>query len=133
MGQSEGAPTSVQTLGCRRRFHPSLLALLNSLLPAQMEPEVGFEPTTFRLRVEEPSSSGYLPDPSWLLTSAGSSVACVAGLPCYGWGNDQENDPADGPRRWDAHWKAPQGELQQLTGGRRPYLIRLTAPRSLGP
>src|SRR5215204_7574961 len=74
MGQSEGAPTSVQTLGCHRRFHPSLLALLNSLLPAQMEPEVGFEPTTFRLRVGCFASAWSAPDGSSLLTLDASSV-----------------------------------------------------------
>jgi hypothetical protein len=49
-----------------------------------VEPEVGFEPTTFRLRVEEHSSSRCCPDPSWLLTSAGLSVEFVPDLPCYG-------------------------------------------------
>ena len=53
-----------------------------------------------RLRVEEPSSSRCRPDPFWLLTSAGSSSQCVPDLPCYGRGNDQENDRAD-PR--EAH------------------------------
>ena len=60
-----------------------------------VEPEVGFEPTTFRLRVEEPSSSRYQPGRFWLLTSAGSSSQCVPDLPSYGRGNDQENDRAD--------------------------------------
>jgi hypothetical protein len=55
----------------------------------------GIRTSTFRLRVEEPSSSRYQPDPFWLLTSAGSSVECVPDLSCYGWGNDQGNDQAD--------------------------------------
>jgi hypothetical protein len=79
-------------------------------LTCGLEPEVGFEPTTFRLRVEEPSSSRYRPDPSWLLTSAGSSVECAPDLPSYGRGNDRENDqdasagspacPCRRPDRW---------------------------------
>jgi hypothetical protein len=60
-----------------------------------VEPEVGFEPTTFRLRVEEPSSSRCHPGPFWLLTSAGSSSQCVPDLPSYGRRNDQENDQTD--------------------------------------
>jgi hypothetical protein len=63
-----------------------------------VEPEVGFDPTTFRLRVEEPSSSRCHPGPFWLLTSAGSSSQCVPDLPRYGWGNDQENDQTDPSR-----------------------------------
>jgi hypothetical protein len=49
---------------------------IRMLSPAVLEPEVGFEPTTFRLRV-------------------GSSSQCVSDLSCYGRGNDQENDQAD--------------------------------------
>ena len=52
----------------------------------------GFEPSTFRLRVEAHLSSRCRPDPFWLLTSAGSSAEFVPDLPCYGRGNDQEND-----------------------------------------
>jgi hypothetical protein len=37
--------------GCHRLIHPNMLVLLGSRSPGQMEPEVGFEPTTFRLRV----------------------------------------------------------------------------------
>jgi hypothetical protein len=48
--------------------------------------------TTVRLRVEGPSSSRCRPDPSWLLTSAGSSSQRVPDLPCYGRGNDHGND-----------------------------------------
>jgi hypothetical protein len=51
-----------------------------------MEPEVGFEPTTFRLPVETHPSNRYQPDRSWLLTSAGSSSQYVPDLPCYGRG-----------------------------------------------
>ena len=36
--------------GCHRLIHPNVLVLLDALSPAEMEPEVGFEPTTFRLR-----------------------------------------------------------------------------------
>src|SRR4029453_15727867 len=79
--------------GCHRLIHPSVLVLLDSLSLAQMEPEVGFEPTTFRLRVEEPSSSVCRPDPFWLLTSAGSSVECVPDLPSHGRGGAQRKTP----------------------------------------
>jgi hypothetical protein len=34
-----------------------------------MEPEVGFEPTTFRLRVGPKPSNWTRPEPSWLLRS----------------------------------------------------------------
>ena len=64
------------------------------ILTCGLEPEVGFEPTTFRLRVETPSSSLYQPGPFWLLTSAGSSIQCVPDLASYGRANDQENDQA---------------------------------------
>jgi hypothetical protein len=57
-----------------------------------VEPEVGFEPATFRLRVEEPSSSRYQPGRFWLLRSAGSFSQCVPDLPSYGRENDREND-----------------------------------------
>jgi hypothetical protein len=57
-----------------------------ALLPAVLEPEVGFEPTTFRLRVETHVSSRSQPGRFWLLTSAGSSVQCVPDLACYGVG-----------------------------------------------
>jgi hypothetical protein len=80
------------SLGCHSVIHLNILALLDSPSPAEMEPEVGFEPTTFRLRVEEPSSSRYCPGRFWLLTSAGSSAECAPDLPCYGWRNDQGND-----------------------------------------
>ena len=80
--------------GCHRLIHPNVLVLLDALSPAEMEPEVGFEPTTFRLRVEKHPSSRCQPGLFWLLTSAGSSVECVPDLPCYGRGNDQENDQA---------------------------------------
>ena len=49
-------------------------------------PTVTLEPSTFRLRVEEPSSSRYQQGPFWLLTSAGSSSQCVPDLPSYGRG-----------------------------------------------
>ena len=57
-----------------------------------VEPEVGFEPTTFRLRVETHPSSRCQPRPFWLLASAGWSIQCVPDLPRYGRRNDQEND-----------------------------------------
>jgi hypothetical protein len=53
-----------------------------------------FEPSTFRLRVEKPSSSRCRPGPFWLLVSAGSSIWCVPDLWRYGRGNDRENDHA---------------------------------------
>src|SRR5215218_2420876 len=43
--------------GCHRLIQPNLLVLLGSLSPAEMEPEEGFEPSTFRLRGDsEPES-----------------------------------------------------------------------------
>ena len=57
-----------------------------------VEPEVGFEPTTFRLRVETHPSSRCQPGRFWLLRSAGSSVECDPDRRRYGRGNDQEND-----------------------------------------
>jgi hypothetical protein len=49
------------------------------------------------------------PDVFWLLPSAGSSAGCVPGLPCYGRGNDQENDQTD-------PWKPPNhGDLSIVT------------------
>jgi hypothetical protein len=69
-------------------------------LTCGFEPEVGFEPTTFRLRVGKHSSSRCRPDPFWLLTSERSSAECVPDLPCYGRRNDQENNrPLVGHRR----------------------------------
>src|SRR5215218_7121446 len=59
---------------------------------ALLEPEEGFEPSTFRLRVETHSSSRCQPGLSWLLRSAGSSIQCAPDLPRYGRGNDQGND-----------------------------------------
>jgi hypothetical protein len=79
-------------------------------LTCAFEPEVGFEPTTFRSRVEEPSSSVCRPDPFWLLTSGGSSVEFVPDLPCYGRGNDQENDQ-------DASVASPLVLARDLTAG----------------
>jgi hypothetical protein len=59
------------------------------------------EPTTFRLRVETHPSSRYQLDPFWLLRSAGSSSQCGPDLPCYGRGNDQQNDQANNGRTLD--------------------------------
>jgi hypothetical protein len=53
-----------------------------------LESEVGFEPTTFRLRVEALPSSRCQPGRFSLLTSAGSSIQCVPDLWRYGRGND---------------------------------------------
>jgi hypothetical protein len=78
-----------------RQDVPSCEAPIGPLSWCDVEPEVGFEPTTFRLRVGEPSSSRCFRVLFWLLTSAGSSVECVSDLSCYGRGNDQENDQAD--------------------------------------
>jgi hypothetical protein len=41
-----------------------------------VEPEVGFEPTTFRLRVGPYPSAWTRPGPSWLLRCAGDSIQC---------------------------------------------------------
>jgi hypothetical protein len=60
-----------------------------------VEPEVGFEPTTFRLRVEEPSSTRCYRGLFLLVTSARSSAECAPDLPSYGRWNDQGNDQAD--------------------------------------
>jgi hypothetical protein len=53
--------------GCHRLIHPNSLALLDAPSPAEMEPEVGFEPTTFRLRVGPKPSNWTRPEPSGLL------------------------------------------------------------------
>jgi hypothetical protein len=60
-------------------------------------PTATLEPSTFRLRVEDPSSSTYRPGLFWLLTSVRLSIECVPDLSCYGRGNDQGNDQ-DGNR-----------------------------------
>jgi hypothetical protein len=53
--QGEASPKACQRefrySGCRRLVHVNMLALLDDPSPGQTEPEVGFEPTTFRLRV----------------------------------------------------------------------------------
>jgi hypothetical protein len=41
--------------GCHGLIHPNALVLLDSLLPAEIEPEEGFEPSTFRLRGDRKS------------------------------------------------------------------------------
>jgi hypothetical protein len=71
-------------LQARRRLRP--------LTCGFFEPEVGFEPTTFRLRVEEHSSSGCQRVPSWLLRSVGSSSQYGPDLRSNGWWNDHGND-----------------------------------------
>jgi hypothetical protein len=43
-------------------------------LTCAFEPEVGFEPTTFRLRVGPNPSNWTRPDPSWLLRSGADSI-----------------------------------------------------------
>jgi hypothetical protein len=88
-----------------------------------MEPEVGFEPTTFRLRVEEPSSSMCRPDPFWLLTSAGSSVECVPDLPSYGRGNDQGNDQSD-PWRPTEPWRPSDLDREVVAPTGKPTFRR---------
>ena len=61
-------------------------------LTCTMEPEVGFEPTTFRLRVEEQPSTRYYRGRFKLLTSAGSSIEGIPDLWRYGGRNDREDD-----------------------------------------
>src|SRR4029453_15880194 len=70
--------------GCHRLIHPSVLVLLDSLSPTQMEPKVGFEPTTSHYESDRnlptgpaqsrPGCSGAEPIPSrpllWGLVSA---------------------------------------------------------------
>ena len=53
--------------GCHPLIHPELLVLLDGVLPAETEPEEGFEPSTFRLRVEAHPSSRCQPGRFWLL------------------------------------------------------------------
>jgi hypothetical protein len=53
---------------------------------------VGFEPTTFRLRVAAWPSRRCHRVPSSQLRSAGPSVQCAPDQRCCGWGNDQGND-----------------------------------------
>ena len=60
-----------------------------------MEPEEGFEPSTFRLRVETQSSSRCDPGLFLLLMSAGSSVECGPDLRRYsGWNAEGMTSPA---------------------------------------
>src|SRR5215211_9112328 len=70
------------TAGCRRPASSARVALR----PAVLEPEEGFEPSTFRLPVEPHESSRYQPGRFSLLMSAGSSVECAPDLWCYGSG-----------------------------------------------
>lgn len=53
--------------GCHRLIQPNVLVLLNSPSVGQMEPEEGFEPSTFRLRVGPKSFNWTRPGPSRLL------------------------------------------------------------------
>jgi hypothetical protein len=87
---------------------------------ALWEPEEGFEPSTFRLRVETHPSSRYQPDLSWLLPSSGSSSQCVPDLPCYGRRNDRENDQVhigvgvEGAVLGPQHLPLPVGSLRDM-------------------
>jgi hypothetical protein len=58
--------------GCHRLIQLNLLVLLDGPSRAEMEPEVGFEPTT--LRVGPYPSAWTRPDPSWLLRSGTDSI-----------------------------------------------------------
>jgi len=60
--------------GCHRLINPNAPVLLDSLLPAAMEPEEGFEPSTFRLREGCSASTQKAPDGSSLLTLDDPSV-----------------------------------------------------------
>jgi hypothetical protein len=53
---------------CHRLIRLNVLVLLDSLLLGQIEPEEGFEPSTFRLRVGCSASIWMAPDGSSLLT-----------------------------------------------------------------
>jgi hypothetical protein len=66
--------------------------LIRCLACGDVEPEVGFEPTTFRLRVVKHSSSLCLRVPSSQLTSLGASIQCGPDQGRYGRRNDQGND-----------------------------------------
>jgi hypothetical protein len=54
-----------------------MFVLLDAPLPAEIEPEVGFEPTTFQLRLGLSASIWMAPDGSGLLTLDASSVRTV--------------------------------------------------------
>src|SRR5215216_4322890 len=86
-----------------------------------MEPEVGFEPATFRLRVATHSSSRCQPGRSWLLRSAGSSIQCAPDLPRYGKGNDHWNDQPANDRTTR---REPEGSHDRKVGVPRESTAR---------
>jgi hypothetical protein len=71
-----------------------------------VEPEEGFEPSTFRLRVE--THAGRFS----LLMSAGPSILCAPDLSPYGRRNDRQNDQADSRK---AH--RPMATFRSRSGG----------------
>jgi hypothetical protein len=76
--------------GCHRLIRPNALALLDSLLPAQMEPEEGFEPSTFRLRV------GCATTTPLGLGGMAERVGAEGGVYRSGWGWAREGRPGVG-------------------------------------
>jgi hypothetical protein len=78
----------IQPKGMTARSRYAVSNARDTFRPAVLESEEGFEPTTSRLRLEEPSSSRCCPAMFSLLRSAGSSVECIPGLWRYGRGND---------------------------------------------
>ena len=79
-----------------------------------VEPEVGFEPTTFRLRVAAHPSSGYWPVLFSLLTLVDPSMQCGSDLGRYGRWNDRGND------------QPAQGEIEQSASTFRSQLKGVT-------
>jgi hypothetical protein len=105
-------------------------------LTCGLEPEEGFEPSTFRLRVETHPSSRFYPERFWLLVSAGSSVEYVPDAPCYGRGNDQaaqgvarSGAAARGGDEMGRSRDGRQGPTRQSRSARRPRRSATRAAR----
>jgi hypothetical protein len=79
--------------GCHRLIHLNVLALFDSLLPAEIESAEGFEPSTFRLRDGCSASIWSAPDRSGLLRLDASSIQRSRRVPSDR-GNDQPDDQA---------------------------------------
>src|SRR4029453_13360055 len=121
------------------------------LLPAVLEPEVGLEPTTFRLRVGCSASIWMAPDGSGLLTLDGSSVqTALDGSRRIVWmiigmikahptknrmpshagperqGSEGPRAAARAPRRPGRAWAGQEEPAMALAGG--DYEIRIKGP-----
>ena len=66
----------IQPKGMTDSCHCPVTIRRNTLRPAVLEPEEGFEPSTFRLRVGPKSSNWTRPGPSWLLRCGTDSIQC---------------------------------------------------------